>query len=65
MPPGLLRLIPAVPQWENILNDELRDWLVETQAQEGGVWRQGQWYFNSGHVSGARTIFAITSLRDV
>jgi len=38
------------PQWEKF-NTELRDWLVETQAQEGGA--KGSWYFNSGHVSGA------------
>ncbi len=38
------------PEWEKF-NTELRDWLVASQAQEGGA--KGSWYFPSGHVSGA------------
>jgi len=38
------------PGWEKF-NTELRDWLVETQAQSGGA--KGSWYFSSGHVGGA------------
>lgn len=38
------------PEWDKF-NTELRDWLVETQAQEGGA--KGSWYFNSTHVSNA------------
>ncbi|TWT65295.1 terpene cyclase/mutase family protein [Allorhodopirellula solitaria] len=36
------------PEWDKF-NAELRDWLVETQAQEGGA--KGSWYFESAHVS--------------
>ncbi|MFG0256052.1 MAG: prenyltransferase/squalene oxidase repeat-containing protein [Rhodopirellula sp. JB053] len=38
------------PQWEKF-NTELRDWLVDTQAKEGGA--KGSWFFRSNHVSGA------------
>ncbi|TWU16150.1 hypothetical protein [Allorhodopirellula heiligendammensis] len=38
------------PEWDKF-NTELRDWLVETQAQEGGS--KGSWYFESNHVSNA------------
>lgn len=39
------------PEWEKF-NTELRDWLVETQAQEGGA--KGSWFFgDNGHVGSA------------
>ncbi|MBB3209664.1 hypothetical protein FHS27_005504 [Rhodopirellula rubra] len=38
------------PEWD-AFNTQLRDWLVETQAQEGGA--KGSWFFPSNHVSGA------------
>lgn len=38
------------PEWDRF-NTELRDWLVETQAQEGDA--KGSWFFESAHVSNA------------
>ncbi|MCM2373192.1 prenyltransferase/squalene oxidase repeat-containing protein [Aporhodopirellula aestuarii] len=38
------------PEWD-AFNTKLRDWLVETQAQDGGA--KGSWHFHSKHVSDA------------
>jgi len=46
------------PEWDKF-NTELRDWLVETQAQEGG--EKGSWHFPAGHTGRAGGRLAITS----